>query len=113
MISEDVKTYESQANVDEVPGRIQRQVEENIAAGIVPFANDNPLPQDMNIVTGKHLSDVNRLQLQLKASQIGATSLKWIYGADAAFFGLHLKDTNPTEKVKARKENINFDWKCQ
>lgn len=67
----------------------------------VPYIQENPLPQDMNIVNGKHLGDINKIQLELKAAQIGAKSLKWIYGADAAFMGLELKDGTDSNPVVA------------
>lgn len=67
----------------------------------VPYIQENPLPQDMNIVNGKHLGDINKIQLELKAAHIGAKSLKWIYGADAAFIGLELKDDIDTNPVVA------------
>lgn len=58
----------------------------------VPYIQDIPLPQDVNIVNGRHIGDINKVLLELKASQIGAKSLKWIYAPDAEFIGLKLKE---------------------
>ena len=46
----------------------------------------------MNVVNGRHFGDINKIRLELKAAQINAKSLKWIYKADADFMGLKLKD---------------------
>lgn len=62
-----------------------------ISRGAVPYVEEKPLPQDMNVVNGRHFGDINKILLELKASQIGAKSLKWIYKADADFIGLELK----------------------
>ncbi|WP_149554544.1 hypothetical protein [Treponema pectinovorum] len=74
----------------------------------VPYLKENPLPQDINVVNGRHFGDINKIQLDLKAAQLGAKSLKWIYKADADFIGLKLKnniDINPLTVYA----NINRD----
>lgn len=63
-----------------------------IKKGTVPYLNETPLPQDMNVVNGRHFGDMNKIFLELKAASINARSLKWIYKNDAEFLGLKLKD---------------------
>lgn len=65
-----------------------------IKKGAVPYVNENPFPQDMNVVSGFHLGDINKIKLELKAANINAKSLKWIYEADAQLVGLELKNIN-------------------
>lgn len=74
----------------------------------VPYLQESPFPQDMNVVNGRHFGDINKIQLELKASQIGAKSLKWIYKADADFIGLKLKHSEGEEPL-AVYANINRD----
>lgn len=121
MMSNDIKTYSVQKSARELDSVINNMMWGNLESAkdpntpevidekAIPFATDKPLPQDMNVVSGTHLSDINRLQLELKATQIGAKSQMWIYGADAAILGLELKDVFPKERVNARRTAINFD----
>lgn len=88
----DIKTYSLGIEIKDIYKEINDLVIDNIKNNTLPYVQDIPLPQDMNIVNGKHLADVNKVQLELKASQIGAKSLKWIFGADAALMGLELKE---------------------
>lgn len=106
---EDLKTYSLSVTAQDIKDYTGNLMQENIAADSIPYLNDNPPPPDMNIVTGRHLTDINRAQLELKAAEIGAKSLKWIYGADAALMGLQLKDGIPKEKVAARQKDMMFD----
>lgn len=84
----EIKTYP----VDVLAGGIHEQINklmlECIKNNTVPYVRENPLPQDVNVVNGQHLGDINKVYLELKAAAMGAKSLKWIYGADAAFVGL-------------------------
>lgn len=84
----EIKTYP----VDVLAGGIHEQINklmlECIKNNTVPYVREKPLPQDVNVVNGQHLGDINKVYLELKAAAMGAKSLKWIYGADAAFVGL-------------------------
>ena len=68
--------------------QINKLMLECIKNNTVPYVQEKPLPQDVNVVNGQHLGDINKVYLELKAAAMGAKSLKWIYGADAAFVGL-------------------------
>ncbi len=108
-----IKTFATGVSMKDIYKNINALALQNIDAGTLPYLKDmnaeNPLPQDMNVVNGKHLGDINKIQLELKAAKIGAKSLKWIYGADAAILGLELKSSNPRELRDAMKDNPNFD----
>ncbi len=107
----EIKTYAYNVLLDDIYREINSLVAENVKNDTVPYVKDNPLPQDMNIVNGRHLADINKVQLELKAAKIGAKSLKWIYGADAALLGLELKskENSPAEFQKARENSKSYD----
>ena len=77
---------------DTIHAEISTLMKECIDANCVPYIQDEPLPQDMNVINGRHLGDINKVYLELKAAKMGAKSLKWIYGADAAMLGLEKKN---------------------
>ena len=77
---------------DNLYREINLQMLDCIKKDNIPYLKENPLPQDMNVVNGRHFGDINKIRLELKAAQINAKSLKWIYKADADFMGLKLKD---------------------
>lgn len=81
----------------------------NTEAGTLPFVTgtENPMPQDMEIVTGMRLGDINKVQLELKAARIGAKSLRWVFGGNAALLGLELKSEKEYRDMKAA--NPGFD----
>lgn len=70
----------------------------------VPYIQDKPYVQDMNVVSGFHLGDVNKIILELNASLLDCKSLKWIFGSDAALVGLELKEG---QKPVTMLANIN------
>ena len=107
----EIKTYAYNVLLDDIYREINSLVAENVKNDTVPYVKDNPLPQDMNIVNGRHLADINKVQLELKAAKIGAKSLKWIYGADAALLGLELKskENSPAEFQKAKENSKSYD----
>lgn len=91
MSGTDIQTYSSTILKDDLYRNINALISQNLIEKTFPFFNAIPLPQDVNIVNGRHLGDINKIELELKAALIGAKSLKWIYGADAALIGLELK----------------------
>lgn len=88
----EIKTYPVEALTDSIHNEINILMKDCIKNNTVPYIQDKPLPQDVNIVNGRHMGDINKIYLELKAASIGASSLKWIYGADAALIGLERKD---------------------
>lgn len=90
-LNTEIKVYSMHIMAEDIYKNINDLTKDCIQNNTLPYLNDSPLPQDMNIVNGRHLGDINKIQLELKAGQIGAKSLKWIYGADAALMGLELK----------------------
>ncbi len=107
----EIKTYAYNVLLEDIYREINSLASENVRNNTIPYVKDNPLPQDMNIVNGHHLADINKVQLELKAAKIGAKSLKWIYGADAALLGLELKskENSPVEFRKAKKNSKGYD----
>lgn len=86
-----IKTYSINSVAKDVYKVINNLVLKNIKNKTVPYTKELPLPQDVNVVSGWHLGDVNKIQLELKAAEINAKSLKWIFAADATLLGLELK----------------------
>lgn len=105
-----IKTYALHVMTEDIYKNINNLMSCNLENGTVPYLNENPLPQDMNIVNGRHLGDINKVQLELKAAKIGAKSLKWIYGADAALIGLELKTKENALTEFQKSKNILKDF---
>ena len=92
----EIKTYPVEALTDSIHNEINILMRDCIKSNRVPYIQSKPLPQDVNVVNGHHLGDINKVYLELKAASMGAESLKWIFGADAAFIGLEKKsDAEP------------------
>lgn len=92
----EIKTYPVEALTDSIHNEINILMRDCIKNNRVPYVQSKPLPQDVNVVNGHHLGDINKVYLELKAASMGSESLKWIYGADAALIGLEKKsDAEP------------------
>lgn len=92
----EIKTYPVEALTDSIHNEINNLMRDCIKNNRVPYIQSKPLPQDVNVVNGHHLGDINKIYLELKAASICSKSLKWIYGADAALIGLEKKaDAEP------------------
>lgn len=116
-----IKTYSLKIAALDIYKTVNSLMAENIRNGTVPYFKENPLPQDMNIVNGRHSGDINKILIELKAAKIGAKSLRWIYGADASLLGLELKangnnpsfDTEPLVCFANMKKNgSELDAQC-
>jgi hypothetical protein len=60
------------------------------------YTNNHPylssvLPENRNVITGKPVTDMNSLMLDLTASSLRLSRTLWIYGADAALLDLSVK----------------------
>jgi len=110
-VNTEIKVYSMHVMANDIYRNINELMKDCLDNKSVPYLEEIPLPQDMNIVNGRHLGDINKIQLELKAGQIGAKSLKWIYGADAALMGLELKtaENSPSEYQKARDKSSKFN----
>ncbi len=86
-----IKTESSRTVLDGLYKEINMLALNDARNNSLPYTEELPFPEDMNVVNGKHLGDINKIHLELKAGAIGAKSLKWIYGADAALAGLEVK----------------------
>ena len=98
-----IKTYPSAAASRDIWKSINSLTQQNISEGTLPYLQNTPLPQDMNLVTGSHLSDISRIELELAGSLAGAKSLEWIFGADAEMVGLELKNPDNAQAVVISK----------
>ena len=107
----EIKTYALRVCEKDIYEEINSLMIDNFKNRTIPYLQNEPLPQDMNIVNGRHLADINKIQLELKAAQIGAKSLKWIYGADAVLMGLELKNpqNSPSDFQKAKQNSPSFN----
>ena len=103
-----LKTTDSKEVQENIYRDINMLALKNIKNDTLPYINNLPFPEDMNIVNGKHLGDINKIHLELKAASIGAKSLKWIYSADAAMAGLEIK---PSEEPVLAVANISRNGK--
>lgn len=86
-----IRTYALIVSAWDIYKNVNNLMAKNIRNGTVPYFEEKPLPQDMNVVNGRHSGDINKILIELKAAKIGVKSLRWIYGADAALLGLVLK----------------------
>jgi hypothetical protein len=58
----------------------------------LPYARETPLPHNTDVVRNTHCNDINTQTIELKAASIGIERTAWIFGADAEFLGLHLRE---------------------
>lgn len=86
-----IKNEEAELMLKDIYKDINFLIQKNLTNNTFPYLSDKPLPQDVNVVNGRHLGDINKITLELKAASIGSKSLKWIYAADADFMNLELK----------------------
>lgn len=105
-MASEIKTLPLSILTKDIWQQINSLTEQNIKEGVLPYLNDQPLPQDMNMVNGSHLGDLNKIELELKASLSSSSSLEWIFGADAEIIGLELDKTKKLSDMIVSK-NIN------
>lgn len=86
-----IKDEEAELMLKDIYKDINALIQKNLSDNTLPYVSNKPLPQDVNVVNGRHLGDINKITLELKAASIGSKSLKWIYAADAEFMNLELK----------------------
>jgi hypothetical protein len=58
----------------------------------VPYARETPLPHNTDIVRNTHCNDINTQTIELKAASAGLEWTAWVFGADAEFLGLTLRN---------------------
>lgn len=104
-----IKTFARNIDMKTCYHDIAFLLNQTVESGRIPFTSKRPQGQDTNVISGRHCADINRTTLELKAAAIGATNTMWIFGADAEFLGLELKDSNPKEFQAAKKENRDFN----
>ncbi|MDR0601514.1 MAG: hypothetical protein LBG42_03965 [Treponema sp.] len=61
----------------------------------IPFAGELPLPENSNITRNIPGGGINTQKLELQAACLGMERLAWIFGADAEYIGLTLKNNEP------------------
>lgn len=91
-MGEGIKAEGTENDVNQMPDEIQKLLLESIDKNALPYIAKEPLPQDMNVISGKRMSDANKILLELKAAAIGAKSLEWIYEKDAEALALEAKN---------------------
>mgnify|MGYP007119906643 CR=1 FL=1 len=103
------KTYSLSLISKDIWKDINSLAQENIKQGTLPYIENNPYPQDLNLVNESHLGDINKIQLELGASLVNAKSLEWVFAADAEMIGLELKqNSNGFFMQKNRKFHLFF-----
>lgn len=91
----------------EIYVHINELIKKTIKMNVFPFSRRKVFPENMNVISGVQISDLNKVLLELKAAEIGARGTRWIFAADAALLGLELKDKShqiAEVKEKASKE---------
>ncbi|MDR2019141.1 MAG: hypothetical protein LBQ14_00055, partial [Treponema sp.] len=71
---------------------LQTLLETSCRNRTLPYARELPLPHNTDIVRNHHCDDINTQKIELKAAAIGVTRTAWIFGADAEFLGLRLRE---------------------
>jgi hypothetical protein len=66
--------------------------EQNFHSRTLPFTDRTPLPANINIMRNQRGGAINTQKLELKAACLGIDRLAWIFGADAEYIGLTLKN---------------------
>lgn len=103
-----IKTFALSVAAKDIYQTINLLTQDNIKADTIPYLQDAPIPENMNIINGRKLGDINKITLETYAAKIGAKSTMFLFGADAEYLGLELKSSNQKEMNEARKENKNF-----
>jgi hypothetical protein len=58
----------------------------------MPYGRELPLPHNTDIIRTTHCNDINTQKIELKAASIGVERTAWVFGADAEFLGLRLRE---------------------
>jgi hypothetical protein len=74
----------------------------------LPFAGGPPLPENVNVVRNTPGGCINTQKLELQAACLGMDRLAWIFGADAEYIGLTLKN-NEQETAFPASGQGNYD----
>ncbi|MDR2742360.1 MAG: hypothetical protein LBB98_09440 [Treponema sp.] len=71
---------------------LQTLLETSCRKGAMPYARELPLPHNTDVVRNIHCNDINTQKIELKAAAIGIERTAWVFGADAEFLGLRLRE---------------------
>jgi hypothetical protein len=71
---------------------LQTLFETSCRSRTIPYARELPLPHNTDIVRNIHCNDINTQKIELKAASIGIERTAWVFGADAEFLGLRLRE---------------------
>jgi hypothetical protein len=69
--------------------------EQSCQSRTLPFALPAPPPANINIMRNRRGDGINTQKLELQAACLGIDRLAWIFGADAEYTGLTLKNNEP------------------
>jgi hypothetical protein len=62
------------------------------ANGNFPFFQEQPLPENMNLITGSRRYDLNCQRLELHAASVSADRTLWVFAADAEILNLQARE---------------------
>jgi hypothetical protein len=71
---------------------LQTLLETSCRKGTLPYGRELPLPHNTEVVRNIHCNDINTQKIELKAASIGIERTAWVFGADAEFLGLRLRE---------------------
>ncbi|MDR0730872.1 MAG: hypothetical protein LBF63_04330, partial [Treponema sp.] len=71
---------------------LQTLLETSCRKGTMLYARELPLPHNTEVVRNIHSNDINTQKTELKAAAIGIERTAWVFGADAEFLGLRLRE---------------------
>jgi hypothetical protein len=69
--------------------------EQSCQSRTLPFALPAPPPSNINIMRNRRSGGINTQKLELQAACLGIDRLAWLFGADAEYIGLTLKNNEP------------------
>ncbi|MDR3342360.1 MAG: hypothetical protein LBT14_06150 [Treponema sp.] len=71
---------------------LQTLLETSCQNRTLPYARETPLPHNTDVIRNIQCNDINTQTIELKAASIGIERTAWIFGADAEFLGLALRE---------------------
>jgi hypothetical protein len=71
---------------------LQTLLETSCRNRTMPYGRELPPPHNTDVVRNTHCNDINTQKIELKAASIGAERTAWVFGADAEFLGLRLRE---------------------
>jgi hypothetical protein len=76
---------------------LQTLLETSCRNRTIPCEREPPLPHNTDVVRNTHCNDINTQKIELTAAAAGIERTAWIFGADAEFLGLRLREPDAND----------------